>query len=206
MGGARGTRQQERTFNVAPRRGVLYDRNLHELAMTVVADSIYAVPSEIGANKQRTAAELAKIVHTDPEDRFTSEKQILARLTDSRNFAWVARKQTPAVIERVQAMNLKGIYVQKEFKRFYPDRQLAAQVLGYVGMDDDGLAGVERGSRQRAARHAGRMLTAIDARRHVLDSEERDPSPAKTWCSRSTRTSSSWRSRRSIATWSGPAR
>jgi cell division protein FtsI (penicillin-binding protein 3) len=175
----RAERQQERTFTVAPRRGILYDRNLHELAMTVVADSIYAVPSEIGANKEKTAAALAKVVHTDPEDRFTSEKQILARLMDSRNFAWVARKQTPAVIARVQAMKLTGVYVQKEFKRFYPDQQLAAQVLGYVGMDDDGLAGVEEDRDSELHGTPGRMLTAIDARRHVLDSEERDPEPGE---------------------------
>ncbi len=175
----RAARQQERTFNVAPRRGVLYDRNLHELAMTVVADSIYAVPSEIGDSKQQTAAALAKIVHTEPEDRFTSEKQVLARLTDSRNFAWVARKETPEIIARVQALNLKGIYVQKEFKRFYPDRQLAAQMLGYVGMDDNGLAGVEEEQDKELHGTPGRMLTAIDARRHVLDSEEREPQPGE---------------------------
>jgi cell division protein FtsI (penicillin-binding protein 3) len=175
----RAERQQERTFTVAPRRGILYDRNLHELAMTVVADSIYAVPSEMGANKEKTAAALAKVVHTDPEDRFTSEKQILSRLMDSRNFAWVARKQTATVIDRVQAMKLKGVYVQKEFKRFYPDQRLAAQVLGYVGMDDDGLAGVEEDRDHELHGTPGRMLTAIDARRHVLDSEERDPEPGE---------------------------
>ena len=175
----RAERQQERTFNVAPRRGILYDRNLHALAMTVVADSIYAVPSEMGAEKERTAAVLAKIVHTDPEDRFTSQKQILARLTDSHNFAWVARKQTPAVIARVQALKLNGIYFQNEFKRFYPDQRLAAQVVGYVGMDDDGLAGVEEDFEKELHGTPGRMLTAIDARRHVLDSEERDPQPGE---------------------------
>ncbi len=175
----RAQRQQERTFNVAPRRGILYDRNLHALAMTVVADSIYAVPSEMGAEKERTAAVLAKIVHTDPEDRFTSQKQILARLTGSHNFAWVARKQTPAVIARVQALHLTGVYIQNEFKRFYPDKQLAAQVLGYVGMDDDGLAGVEEDFEKELHGTPGRMLTAIDARRHVLDSEERDPQPGE---------------------------
>jgi cell division protein FtsI (penicillin-binding protein 3) len=174
----RASRQQERTFTVAPRRGVLYDRNLHELAMTVVADSVYAVPSEIGDNnKEQTAATLAGIVHTDPEDRFTTEKQILARLRDSRNFAWIARKETPAVITRVEALKLKGIYVQKEFKRFYPDQQLAAQMLGYVGMDDNGLAGVEEEEDKQLHGTPGRMLTAIDARRHVLDSEEREPLP-----------------------------
>ncbi len=171
----RAARQQERTFTVAPRRGILYDRNLHELAMTVVADSIYAVPSEIGDKRASYAATLAKIVHTDPQDRFTTEKQILSRLTDSRNFAWVARKEPPAVIARVQALNLKGIYFQKEFKRFYPDQQLAAQMLGYVGLDDNGLAGVELERDKELHGTPGRMLTAIDARRQVLDSEERDP-------------------------------
>ena len=171
----RAARQQERTFTVAPRRGVLYDRGLHELALTVVAQSIYAVPSEIGDKRAAYAATLAKIVHTDPQDRFTTEKQILARLTDSRNFAWVARKESPAVIAKVQALNLKGIYFQKEFKRFYPDQQLAAQMLGYVGMDDNGLAGVELERDKELHGTPGRMLTAIDARRHVLDSEERDP-------------------------------
>ncbi|MFP5226516.1 MAG: peptidoglycan D,D-transpeptidase FtsI family protein, partial [Acidobacteriota bacterium] len=175
----RAERQQERTFTVAPRRGILYDRNLHELAMTVVAQSIYAVPSEIGDQRASDAAVLAKIVHTDPEDRFTSEKQILARLRDSRNFAWVARKESPAVIAKVKALNLKGIYFQKEFKRFYPDQQLAAQMLGYVGLDDNGLAGIELERDKELHGTPGRMLTAIDARRHVLDSQERDPQPGE---------------------------
>jgi cell division protein FtsI (penicillin-binding protein 3) len=177
----RAQRQEERTFLVAPRRGILYDRDLHELAMTVTADSVYAVPSEIGADelKQQTAAALARVVHTDPEDRFTSEKQILARLRDSRNFAWVARKQPSAIIDAVKALNLRGVYFQKEFKRFYPDQTLAAQVLGYVGMDDDGLAGVEQEDEKDLHGTPGHMLTAVDARRHVLDSEERDPQPGE---------------------------
>jgi len=109
----RAARQQQRTFEVAPRRGILYDRNLHELAMTVQADSIYAVPSEIGADRPSTATALASIVHTDPTDGFTSGSQILARLNASRNFAWIARKQDPSVITKVKALNLKGVYVQK---------------------------------------------------------------------------------------------
>jgi cell division protein FtsI (penicillin-binding protein 3) len=177
----RAQRQQERTFLVAPRRGILYDRDLHELAMTVTADSVYAVPSEIGSDelRQQTAAALAQVVHTDPEDHFTTEAQILARLRDSRNFAWVARKEPPAVIEAVKALHLKGVYLQKEFKRFYPDQQLAAQMLGYVGMDDNGLAGVEQDFEKGLHGTPGHMLTAVDARRHVLDSQERDPLPGE---------------------------
>jgi len=177
----RADRQQERTFAVAPRRGILYDRNLHELAMTVTADSVYGVPEEMPteAIKERDAEELARIVHLDPLDRFTEEKEILVRFNASREFAWVARKQPPAVIAQVKALHLKGIYFQKEFKRFYPDQALAAQVLGYVGMDDEGLAGVEEVFDKQLHGVPGRMLTAVDAHRHVLSSEERDPKPGE---------------------------
>ena len=183
----RAARQQQRTFEVAPRRGILYDRNLHELAMTVLADSVYAVPSEIAergdkdgdAKRLAVANALAKVVHTDPTDRFTSAHQIAARLNASRNFAWIARKLEPAEVARVKALNLKGVYFQKEFKRFYPNSQLAAQVLGYVGTDDNGLGGIERKYNQDLHGVPGRMLTAIDARRHVLDSQEREPDPGE---------------------------
>ncbi len=183
----RAAKQQQRTFEVAPRRGMLYDRNLHELAMTVLADSVYAVPSEIAgkqdpdamAKYQAAAAVLAKVVHQDPTDRFTSAQQIAARLNASRNFAWVARKLDPAEIARVKALNLKGVYFQKEFKRFYPNSQLAAQVLGYVGTDDNGLGGMESSFNRELHGVPGRMLTALDARRHVLGSQERDPEPGE---------------------------
>ena len=183
----RAAKEQQRTFEVAPRRGVLYDRNLHELAMTVLADSVYAVPSEIAerrdpdapAKYQATAAALAKVVHIDPTDRFTSARQIAARLGASRNFAWIARKLPPQEVARVKALNLKGIYTQKEFKRFYPNNQLAAQLLGYVGTDDTGLGGMERGFDHDLHGVPGRMLTALDARRHVRGSQERDPQPGE---------------------------
>ncbi len=175
----RAAMQQERGFEVAPRRGVLYDRNLHELAMTVLVDSVYAVPKEIGDARPQTAAALAKIVHTDPTDSFTSQQQILARLTASRNFAWIARKQDAAVIDKVKALNLKGIYIQKEFKRFYPDNKIAAQVLGYVGIDDNGLGGLEQNYDEDLHGTPGHMLTALDARRHVLGSAEREPLPGE---------------------------
>lgn len=171
-------RQQEHSFEVAPRRGNLYDRNLHALAMTVLVDSVYAVPSEI-ANKQEVATVLAKIVHRDPEDRYTTEPRILARLNASRDFAWIARKQDAAIINKVKALNLKGIYFQKEFKRFYPDNEIAAQVLGYVGVDDNGLGGLEQEFNDDLRGVPGRMLTAVDARRHVRGSTERDPMPGE---------------------------
>ena len=174
----RAEKQQQRTFEVAPRRGVLYDRNLHELAMTVQVDSIYADPAEID-DKKAAARILAAIVHTNPEDARTTAPEIAARLAAGRNFAWVARRVTPAVSERVHALNMKGIYYQKEFQRFYPDNQIAAQMLGYVGVDDDGLGGLENKFDSLLHGEPGEMYTAMDARRKILGSSEHDPQPGR---------------------------
>ena len=175
----RAAMQQQRTFEVAPRRGVLYDRNLKELAMTVLVDSVYAVPTELGANREQAAEMLAKLVHHDATDRFTSEPQMLARFNASRNFAWVARKVSAETAQRVREMNLKGVYLQKEFKRFYPNNDLLAQVLGYVGTDDEGLGGLEREFDDEMHGAPGHMLTAVDAKRHVLGSDEQQPMPGE---------------------------
>ena len=130
----RAAMQQQRTFEVAPRRGILYDRNLKELAMTVLVDSVYAVPSELGENRADAAEILAKVVHADPTDRFTSEQGILGRFTASKNFAWVARRVDADTAARVRELNLKGVYLQKEFKRFYPNSDLGRAGAGVCGL------------------------------------------------------------------------
>ncbi len=170
----RAQRQQQRTIEVSPHRGVLYDRNMRELAMTVQVDSIYAVPSEI-EDKAAFARELAGAVHIDPEDGFTAEQAIAGRLNEGRSFAWVARRVKPEAAERVKALNLKGIYFQKEFQRFYPNDVMAAQVLGYVGLDDNGLGGLEQRFDKRLHGAPGEMFTALDARRRIVGSTAHEP-------------------------------
>jgi cell division protein FtsI (penicillin-binding protein 3) len=175
----RAAKQQQRTFEVAPRRGVLYDRNLRELAMTVLVDSVYAVPSELGENRSEDAALLAKIVHTDEIDHYTTEQQILGRFNRSKDFAWVARRVDAETANRIRELNLKGVYLDKEFKRFYPNNDLAAQVLGYVGSDDSGLGGLELKFDDEMHGMPGHKLTAVDAKRHVLGSDEQEPLPGE---------------------------
>ena len=174
----RAQKQQQRTFEVAPRRGVLYDRNLRELAMTVQVESIYAEPTEID-DKKAAARTLAAVIHTDPDDTQTTAKAIGERLDAGHNFAWVARRVKPEVAGRVKALNMKGIYFQKEFQRFYPDNLIAAQVLGYVGLDDNGLGGLEQKFDARLHGKPGLVFTAMDARRHVLGSTEHEPEPGQ---------------------------
>ena len=173
----RAAKQQLHTFEVAPRRGMLYDRNLRELAMTVQVDSIYADPNEI-ADKAGAAKALAAVVHTDADDAQTSEEQIAARLGKGNSFAWIARRVTPEVAAAVKALPIKGIYFEKEFQRFYPNNDLAAQTLGFVGADDTGLGGLEKKFEPELHGTPGQKYTAMDARRRVLGSNEDHPAGA----------------------------
>jgi len=185
----KAVRQQKRTVEVLPRRGILYDRNLHELAVSVLADSVFAVPYEITDSKDpedvakaklaATAKAIAAVVHTDPDDAFTSAERINARLVASRDYAWIARGLDPSVIAKVKALNLKGIHLQQEYKRFYPDNQIAAQVLGYVGTDATGLGGLEQNFEDNLHGTPGTTLIAFDAKHHVLGSQESEPVPGE---------------------------
>ncbi len=97
----------------------------------------------------------------------------------SHAFAWVARKVDAATSSRVRSLNLKGIYPQKEAKRFYPKGDLAAQVLGYVGLDDEGLGGVEREFDAKLKGKPGKMLITMDNKRRWLGRVERNPDPGE---------------------------
>ncbi|HSB77057.1 MAG TPA: penicillin-binding protein 2, partial [Terriglobales bacterium] len=164
-------RQQQRTIEVAPKRGIIFDRSGHELAMSIAVDSIFAVPSEI-PDPNTAATLLAHILKVDAAE-------LRARFGAARTFCWVARKVDADASERVRALNLRGIYFEKESKRFYPKRELAAQVLGYVGMDDEGLSGIEREFDEQLRGHPGRMLISVDARKRWFGRVERQPEPGE---------------------------
>jgi cell division protein FtsI (penicillin-binding protein 3) len=167
----RAQRQQQRSVDVAPRRGIIYDRAGRELAMSISVDSIFAVPTEI-PDLSGTVSLIARIAKADPSE-------LLARCKAGRTFCWVARKADAETAQRIKSLNLRGIYFQKESKRFYPKRELAAQVLGYVGMDDEGLSGIEREYDAQLRGKPGRMLISVDARRKYFGSVEKQPDPGQ---------------------------
>ena len=136
----------------------------------------------------------------------TTEEQIANRLDDGHSFAWVARRVTPEVAARVRALNMKGIYFQKEFQRFYPDNQIAAQVLGYVGVDDNGLGGLEQNSMRSSTAFPAACSPPWTRAAMCSDRPSTSPSPARISNSPSTTTSSSWPSRRSTTPCKRPRR
>ncbi len=165
----RAESQQERVVETAPHRGTIYDRSMHPLAMSLAVDSIYAVPTQI-ADPQMAARAIAPMLDRDPQE-------LEARIKASHSFCWIERKVTNEQAARVKALNLRGIYFEKESKRFYPNGQLAATVLGYVGMDDNGLGGLEYALNSQIRGEPGRMLISADARRQSYRSVERQGEP-----------------------------
>src|SRR6202158_3001210 len=125
--------------------------------MSISVDSVFAVPTEM-PNPASTISLVARITKQDP-------RELLARCQAEKTFCWVERKPEPEISARIQSLNLRGIYFQKESKRYYPKNELAAQVLGYVGMDDEGLSGIEREFDEKLRGKPGRMLISVDARR-----------------------------------------
>ena len=162
-------RQQEQTVEISPVRGVIYDRNRRPLAMSVEVESVFAVPADI-ADEESTARLLAKVLDLNA-------KALARKLEGDRSFAWVKRKVTAREADRVRQLNLQGIHFQKESKRFYPKRELAAHVLGHVGVDDQGLAGIELVYDKAIRGRPGEMIMERDARRRWFGRTGRPPSP-----------------------------
>src|SRR6202140_1339972 len=127
--------QQQREIPLSAKRGVIYDRAGKELAMSVLVDSAFAVPSEV--RDLPTAISLITRITGDDHN------VVLADCRNHKTFCWVARKASAETIQRINSLKLQGIHFQKEPKRFYPARDLAAQVLGSVGMEDSGQSGIE---------------------------------------------------------------
>jgi len=161
-------RQSERTINLDPRRGPILDRSGSSLAVSVDAESIYAVPQEI-EQPEKTAAQLARALGLDGGAR----KELAAQLHRNKAFVWVKRKLDPQTARAVRDLQLDGIGFLAENRRYYPKRELASQVLGYVGLDNTGMSGVEYGFEKEIRGKAAKVTVHIDARRRPVGHTEK---------------------------------
>lgn len=157
--------QQQRVVVLNPPRGTIYDARGRELAVSVEVESAYAVPIEIedGQKKRQidpvpTAAAIVRVVPG------LDRRELAADLARDRRFVWVARKLDPPVSRALDDLELPGIAFVKESRRYYPLRGLAAQVLGYVGTDNVGLAGLEAVYDRAVVGTPGRRTIVQDAR------------------------------------------
>ncbi len=132
---AMAARQHVRTVNVQSKRGAIYDRNLKELAVSLDVDSVYVQPRKV-ESPRRTARALAQALSMDTAG-------VERKLRSAGNFVWLERQVDLAGGRRKAIEDLDGVGLMKESRRYYPNRQLAANLIGFTGVDSRGLEGVE---------------------------------------------------------------
>jgi cell division protein FtsI (penicillin-binding protein 3) len=168
---ARAERQQLRTLAVPAKRGEIFDRRGRLLAYSVDTDTIYAVPIEIDDARKTAAALCGALDECDPEELLS----LIDRLSRQRAFVYVKRRVTPSEARDVAALNLEGVGFMRESRRFYPNKELAAHLLGYVGLDNVGLSGIEAAYDKVIRGREGKVLVQTDARRRAFSRLERTP-------------------------------
>jgi cell division protein FtsI (penicillin-binding protein 3) len=167
-------RQVQREITLAPRRGKLYDRAGEPLAMSLAAATIYANPREVAASGMPpadVAQRLAPVL-----DRPVAE--LTEALSKDAGFVYLARQLPRRVADDVVAMKLPGVAVLEEARREYPLGSLAAQVVGFAGIDGEGLAGMELGLESILAGQAGTMSLERAPRGLEISSAPRTVSPS----------------------------
>jgi cell division protein FtsI (penicillin-binding protein 3) len=164
--GARGNQQQQRVIKLTPKRGDIYDRNGEELALSIEVKSLYANPTEIKEPK-RVAAQLARLLDIP-------EKRLRDKLSRKKSFIWIERRLSPEIAQQVGDLKLAGLHFVPEHKRYYPRGQVAAQVVGFTGLDPKGLEGIELFYDADLLGEAGLLISARDARGRGMATAEQD--------------------------------
>jgi len=154
-------RQQRHTIDIYPKRGAIFDRNLRPLAMSVPVQSVFVVPGEV--KDTELAARLLAGALQVPAGA------IREKLESGSSFVWLKRKLRQEEEVAVRSLNLKGVYFFEENKRYYPKRDMAAHVLGFVDVDEHGLGGIEYEYDSLIRGKAEKIVVLKDARQRWFD-------------------------------------
>jgi cell division protein FtsI (penicillin-binding protein 3) len=166
---AKAQHQQQRIFEISPKRGTIYDRKGRELAVSLPMDSIFADPAEI-ADAELVARLLSGVLGLSADD-------VETKIREAHTPVRLAKKLSPEIVKRIGDMNLRGVFFQKENHRVYPQRELAASVLGYVDIDEKGLGGIEYSLDKQIRGKPGKVMVLADGRRQLYDRTEAAADP-----------------------------
>src|SRR5262245_14401339 len=155
----RANRQRQSMVTLDPERGQILDRKSRQLAVSIALDSIYGIPEEMKDFNQAVKM-IASITPVD-------QKEVLAR-GKNKSFVWIARKIPSEHTEKIKRLKLAGVYFTQESRRFYPNKELASHVLGFVGMENKGLNGEEYQYEHVISGVPGKLLALRDAKRRLL--------------------------------------
>ena len=167
-------RQHQRIVPLTPARGTIMDRNGNNLAVSVEMDSCFAEPRYI-QDMEGTAAVLAPFLNIP-------QQELLKKMNGNKNFVWLARRLTPEQAIRIKNLKLRGIGFAPETKRFYPNFEVAAHVIGFTGLDPAGLEGVEKKYDSTILGNTGYVVTERDGKGRsiaIKDTVVKNSSPGK---------------------------
>jgi len=151
-----------RTFELPANRGRILDRNGMLLATSVPAPSIWAIPEDVDRDRAKLA-QLAKLLEMTPAEL---DKKLA---DEDKTFVWLKRQLDEPVAQQVAALNIRGIYQRKEYKRQYPEGEAAAHVVGFTNVEDRGQEGVELAFEHQLAGRAGSRHVIKDRLGHVVE-------------------------------------
>lgn len=158
----KGDARYSRVIEVSAHRGMITDRNGEPLAVSTPVESVWASPSDVEADT-REIRKLAQILGMNVEE-------LKNRLFDtSRDFVYLKRHLPPDLAEKVLSLNLAGISLQREYRRFYPTGEEGAQTLGFTGQDDNGQEGLELAFQEQLAGKPGSQRVIKDRRGHIVE-------------------------------------
>ncbi|MBN8615773.1 MAG: transpeptidase family protein [Deltaproteobacteria bacterium] len=160
--------QQLRDVRLAPRRGTIFDRHGAELAVSVDADSVYANPRLMRTEHvdvSLASLQLSRVLGIDAE-------RVQTRLGSDRLFVWLERQVTPEEAAAVDALEIPGVTVTREARRYYPNRELGAHILGFANVDGDGIEGLELSMNERLRGTTSSVPALRDRRGRVVFSEQ----------------------------------
>jgi cell division protein FtsI (penicillin-binding protein 3) len=153
---SRSERQYASTAKIFYGRGNIYDRNGNALAQNIEVESVYVNPAEI-LDPERVARILSSTLEMD-------QGQLLTKISAKKHFVWIKRKCAVQEIETLRQYDLSGVGFVSEQKRFYPKRELASTVIGFVGLDNQGLSGAEHFFQDKLKGKTVRKVMEKDAR------------------------------------------
>lgn len=164
------SQQYHVAIELLPKRGIIYDRNLKEIAININLGSVFAEPFRI-KDKSGAAQKLAPLLKVDAAN-------LTEKLNEERGFVWLGRKVQPDIEKAIRELNIKGIYVIKEPQRAYPHGNIASHILGFTDIDNNGLEGIELKFDKFLKGVSGWRYTIRDARqREVPSYETRETQP-----------------------------
>jgi cell division protein FtsI (penicillin-binding protein 3) len=163
---ARAESQQMQTVEAPAKRGDILDRNGRLLAYSVEAESLWADPAKV-VGVESTAAAICRVLDECDGARSRELEQLLRR---KGRFAYLERKLSPGEERRLKALDLPGVGFLKESRRFYPNKEMLAHVLGYVGTENAGLGGLESTYDTHVRGRPGKVIVETDARQRAVSS------------------------------------